>query len=112
MSARLPSGLLVKALIRRVHDAGGSAMVLARGDDHGGALLALLLDRGRTPRFVERGIGPDGRPALIRTGPREDDDAAIAGYWQRRVSRDPDLWVIELDVPEAERFVAETIAPD
>ncbi|HWK35994.1 DUF1491 family protein [Sphingomonas sp.] len=112
MSDRLPSGVLVKALIRRVHDAGGSAMVLARGDQQGGALLALLLDRGGDPRFVERGVGGEGRPAIIRSGPRETDDAAITDYWQRRVARDPDLWVVELDIPEAERFVAETIALD
>lgn len=110
MIERLPSGLLAKALIRRVHDAGGSAMVLARGDDQAGALLVLLLERGSEPRFVERGIGPDGRTALIRTGPREEDMEAITAYWRRRVERDPDLWVIELDIPEGERFVAETIA--
>ncbi|MGK6318791.1 DUF1491 family protein [Sphingomonas sp. DT-204] len=109
MTGRLASGLLARALIRRVHDAGGSAMVLARGDDQAGALLVLLLERGSGPRFVERGIGPDGRTALIWTGPREMDSEAVAAYWRRRVERDPDLWVIELDIPEGERFVAETI---
>jgi hypothetical protein len=108
---RLPSGLEATALIRRVHDAGGSAMVLARGDQTAGALLLLLLDRGVNPRFVERGIGPDGRAAMIVTGPKDDSPDAITDYWKRRTARDPDLWVIELDSPEAERFVAETIAP-
>ncbi|MBN9940404.1 DUF1491 family protein, partial [Listeria monocytogenes] len=31
-------------------------------------------------------------------------------YWRRRRDRDPDLWVVELDIPSAERFAAETIA--
>jgi hypothetical protein len=36
----------------------------------------------------------------------------IAAYWRRRRERDPDLWVIELDIAEAERFAAETILAD
>ena len=34
--------------------------------------------------------------------------AEIDAYLERRGSRDPDLWLIELDVGEAERFAAET----
>lgn len=110
MSARLASGLIVNALIRRVNAAGGSAMVLAKGHAEAGAILVLTLDRGRNPGFFERGIGPDGAPALLRSGPVEfDDPGAVSDYWQRRRSRDPDLWVIELDIASAERFAAETI---
>ena len=58
----------------------------------------------------ERGIGPDGEPALVRSGPSAfDDPFAVSDYWQRRRSRDPDLWVVELDIASAERFAAETI---
>ena len=32
---------------------------------------------------------------------------AVPPTWRRR--SDPDLWVIELDIPEAERLAAETI---
>jgi hypothetical protein len=37
------------------------------------------------------------------------DGGAVSDYWQRRRSRDPDLWVLELDIAAAERFAAETI---
>ena len=43
MSARLPSGLLVSALLRRVNDAGGFGIVLAKGDPQGGAILDHVL---------------------------------------------------------------------
>lgn len=110
MSARLASGLIVNALIRQVNAAGGSAMVLAKGDAEAGAILVLTLERGANPCFFERGIGPDGAPALVRSGPSVFDDAiAVNDYWQRRRSRDPDLWVVELDIASAERFAAETI---
>jgi len=83
-------------------------MVLARGDDTAGALLVIAQDRGQGAHALERGIGPDGATALIAVGP-EGDSAALTEYWQRRRRNDPDLWVVELDVPFAERFAAETI---
>lgn len=108
MSDRLPSGVLVSALLRRVNDAGGFGAVLAKGDAQGGAILVVAIDRGALPRLLERGIGADGRTALIDLTPAEDLD----GYWRRRRSSDPDLWVIEVDVAAAERFAAETILAD
>ena len=109
---RIAAGLLVKALIRRVHDAGGSAMMLAKGDATAGAILVVTLDRGVDPHVYERGIGPDGATTLIETGPKDSDASAISDYWRRRSARDPDLWVVELDVADAKRFAAETIASD
>ncbi len=110
MTARLTSEFRVKAALRRVHAAGGSAMVLRRGDATAGAILVVALDRGGPAALLERGIGPDGAPALIRTGPTSGESTAVTDYWQRRGLSDPDLWVIELDVADAERFAAETIA--
>lgn len=108
MSARLPSHLLVGALLRRVNDAGGIGTVLAKGDAQAGAILVVTVDRDRNERLLERGIGPDGRVALIDSTPADD----LAGYWSRRRARDPDLWVIEADIAGAERLVAETILAD
>ncbi len=110
MSGSLPSGILVSALLKRVNDAGGMGMVRARGEAESGAILLILNDDAGTPRLLERAIGPLGKPALVATGPAAPtDDAARDAYWRRRRERDPDLWVIELDIASAERFAAETI---
>ena len=110
MNDRLPTHLLASALIRRVNQAGGSAMVLAKGNADAGAILVLTLDRGADPRFFERGMGRDGSVRLIASGPDGfSDSIAVTDYWRRRRGSDPDLWVIEVDVANAERFVAETI---
>lgn len=109
MTARLASGVLVSALLRRVHDSGGSAAVLAKGEAQSGAILVIALERGANPQVFERGIGPDGKVGMIPVGPAEKDGEAITGYWTRRRGNDPDLWVIELDIAEAERFAAESI---
>lgn len=109
MNGRLPTRVLVGALLRRVNDAGGMAMVLAKGDADAGTLLLITGEKGQNYRVLERGIGPDGGSVLVETGPSGGDPAALADYWQRRRARDPDLWVIELDIAQAERFAAETI---
>jgi hypothetical protein len=110
--ARLTSEFRVKALIRRVHDAGGSAMVLAKGDPMSGGILVLTLERGANPAFYERAPSLDGASTLMRSGPDMADDSAVTHYWQRRRDRDPDLWVVEADIAAAERFAAETILVD
>jgi len=111
VDARLPSALLVAALVRRAHDAGGFAAVLARGDADAGALLVVAVERGAA-RVLERGLGPRGTPALIDATPSHADPQVVDEYWRRRRARDPDLWVVELDVAGAERFVAETVLPN
>ncbi|HVJ01813.1 MAG TPA: DUF1491 family protein [Sphingomonas sp.] len=108
--ARLATAALVNALVRRANQQGGSAMVLAKGDETAGGILFLAYEKGRNPRFFERGLGAQGTPELLPSGPRElADEAAVSAYWQRRRERDNDLWVLELDIAGAERFTAETI---
>lgn len=110
MSDRLPTNLLVSALLRRVNDAGGMAMVLAKGDAQAGAILLVLNDKGRFAGMVEPGRELDGRAVLVPAGPGDTvSPAEVAAYWQRRRTRDPDMWVIDLDIPFAQRFAAETI---
>ncbi len=109
MSARLPSGLLVSAMLRRANDAGGFGVVLAKGDEQGGMILVVVARPGEPERLLERGLGPAGEPALIDSTPTTGTDGHVADYWRRRRSRDPDLWVIELDVAGVEQLVAEIL---
>lgn len=86
-------------------------MVRARGDAESGAILLILNDTVGGSKVMERAIGPWGAPALVEAGPANPHDiAAREAYWRRRRDRDPDLWVVELDIASAERFAAETIA--
>ena len=105
MSDRLPSHLFVSAMLRRANDSGGMGMVLAKGDAQAGAILAVTIEPGGAERLFERGFDRLGRVAIVESTPAED----VADYWRRRRSRDPDLWVIELDIASPERFAAETI---
>lgn len=108
--SRLASGLLVNALVRRAQDEGGSAMVLAKGDPDSGTILIVATERGTDAQCYERGWDAQSRPALVATGPTGDSE--VTDYWRRRRERDRDLWVVELDSPDAKRFAAETIVND
>ncbi|MCU0729538.1 MAG: DUF1491 family protein [Sphingopyxis sp.] len=114
--ARLTSAMLVAALMRRVFQAGGSAAVLRRGDDQAGAVWIECNHRGETEVMLERATDFDGREQwrIIPMKPAQvidaDGPALAAPYWHKRAQSDPDLWVIELDIANAERFAAETIA--
>ena len=106
MNGRLPTHLIVTALLRRVNNAGGIAVVRARGDADAGAILVILEQEGR---LLERAIGPEGIDALVPSGPKAGSGESLDDYWQRRRRNDPDLWVVALDIADAQRFAAETI---
>lgn len=98
MSARLASGVLVSALLRKVQAEGGTGAVLARGDAIAGALLLLIARRGTIVALRERGLRSDGTPGWIPTGPGDAaDNDALSSYLERRRRVDSDLWIVELD---------------
>ena len=106
MSARLSSEVLVSALLRRAGGEGGFGAVLARGDATAGAVMVVLAERGTRTLLLERLLQPDGRYAWREAGRAETDEDFQALLARRRRS-DPDLWIIELDVADSERFAAE-----
>ncbi|CAM8672981.1 MULTISPECIES: DUF1491 family protein [Sphingobium] len=108
--ARLTSAMLVGALRRRVAAAGGFATILVKGDVISGVILVQTLEKGRETGLFERVSNFAGGYALMRCGPSiEEGPEALAQYVARRRKSDPDLWIIELDIPEAERFAVETL---
>ncbi len=103
---RLPAGLEVSGLIRQVQAAGGFAAVLAKGEPEAGTLVVVLTANGSPPRAFERMPQADGsrRWALARA---ESDEAPheFAEWLARRQAQDRDLWIVELDIPQGERFI-------
>jgi hypothetical protein len=107
MWPRLASGLLVSALIRQTQAEGGFATVLAKGDATAGAILLVALEKGRVSGLWERIIALSGDYQWTRIGPQDiDNERESDDYISRRRVNDPDLWVIELDIPDAAQFAA------
>ena len=108
--ARLTSAMLVNVLVRRSAAVGGFATVLVKGDDVSGIILIHALEKGAELGLFERVSDFAGAYRLARCGPDPEEGAeAMTQYLARRRRSDPDLWVIELDIVDAERFAAETI---
>ena len=111
MTGRLPARLEATALMRLVQSTGGFATIIKRGDADSGALILLIAERGEPKALIERRMGSDFdyRWTVVATA----DDANPEKFREstdKATHFDPDCWLIELDVADAERFVAETIA--
>jgi hypothetical protein len=101
---RLASRVRVDALIRRVNSAGGFGTVLARGDDEAGAIAVVTREAGEEA-LCAAVLGAGGRYEFAELARGAD----VPTWIERARRRDPDLWVIELDIPQAGQFVAEML---
>ena len=106
--SRLPAHLEVAGLIRATQAAGGFATVIYRGERDAGVILLLTMEKGTNARLWERMPRADGKHefTVIRLQDAEKQEE-FEDYLTRRRHSDGDMWLLELDVPNAERLVAE-----
>jgi hypothetical protein len=111
VSARLPAGLEVSAILRLAESQGGYPMVLAKGEPDGGTILLVTTCRGEASTLYERMPALDGSRSFVATK-REDPENRqdFSEYLARRRRQDPDIWLIEVDIADPERFVAQIAA--
>jgi hypothetical protein len=113
MEARLATSVLVSSLIRKAQAEGGFAALLAKGDPTAGSLLLILTERGADPRVLERVLQGSGSYSWqVVNSQISDKIGEVPDFIARRRRFDPDLWVLELDIPSADRFAAEMNAFD
>lgn len=102
---RLASSVQVSAFIRLAQAEGDFAVVLRKGDPVAGAIMLIGLVRGRNPVLFERFPSLDSGSLWQQVQLQvSENEVEITTYWQKRADRDPDLWVIELDVVSPERL--------
>ena len=74
-------------------------------------MLLLVASRGHHVACLERILNLDGSYRWETVGPGDSAmSTEVAAFVARRARFDEDLWAIELDVAEPERFIAETTA--
>ncbi len=110
--SRLSAAIEAAALIRRAEASGDFATVLRKGDPERGSLLLVVTSRGTHAGCLERMLSADGNYQWRPAGPAAGAKSAeIGDFLQKRTRFDEDLWLIELDIAQAERFIAETTSP-
>lgn len=104
--ARLPAGLEVSALIRRVQNEGGFATVIAKGHAEAGTIMALTTCNNTNFRAWERMPQANGERdwTCVRES-QSGSDPEWSAWLERRAKQDSDLWIIELDIADGERFI-------
>ena len=106
MDSRLPAHVEVSGLIRQVNAAGGFATVIARGERDAGTILVVLSHNGGAARLFERMPQLDGTRQWHCS--KQQDAASpfeFPDYLDKRRRQDPDLWIVELDIANGERFI-------
>ena len=109
MSDRLPTHVEVAGILRKTSAAGDFAAILRKGDPDRGSLLILVGSRGRHVACLECVLAIDGTYHWQSVGPVDSAGSTeVRDFLARRARFDEDLWAIELDIAEPERFIAET----
>ena len=107
--SRLTAQLEATSIVRRAEAAGDFATILRKGDPDRGSLLLMVSSRGQHLACLERVLDVGGGYRWQRVGPGESASSAdIREFLAKRARFDEDLWAIELDIADAERFIAET----
>ena len=107
MSERLPAHLEVSSMMRLAESNGGFAMVLSKGERDAGTILIVTMFRGGQAKLYERMPQLDGtRPFVCAKLQDTEKPSEFDEYIARRRSQDPDIWVLEVDIEDAERFIA------
>lgn len=106
MEPRLPAHIQISGLIRSVQAAGGFAMVIAKGERDAGTLLILCCENGTKLRAYERMPQADGTRKWVLSKTQDPENTTeFSEYCDRRKRQDPDLWIVELDIADGERFI-------
>jgi hypothetical protein len=107
MTTRLPAHVEVTALIRAVEAQGGFATVLAKGEKDAGTILILTMEQGENGALYERMPLLDGSRKFAQVKAQDPEKPKeLDEYLARRQRQDSDIWIVELDIADAERFIA------
>ncbi|MEO7383925.1 MAG: DUF1491 family protein [Novosphingobium sp.] len=104
--ARLPTHIEVSGLVRRVNAAGGFAVVMAKGEADSGTIMVITSCNGMNFQAFERMPQASGERLWDQVRCDVDGKSDQWRDWlERRRSQDSDLWIVELDIAEPERFI-------
>ena len=108
---QLKTEIWVQALVRTAQVGGAFATVARRGDRDGGAVLVKSLTLDGRARVYAPALNAAGERVWLdlSSGHLGDDEAAVDAYVAKRLSADPDLWVVEIEDRAGRTFLTDPI---
>lgn len=104
---RLKAHIFVSALLQRAVSHGAFGVVVKKGDkDAGAVVVCVRQDEGHVCLY-QAATNMDGERVWHESLPARAQ--AIDGQLKRLASRDPDLWIVEIDDREGRNFLTETV---
>lgn len=98
MDDRLPTELWVGAHLRALHARNIPVYVVRKGALASGTVMLKIVMPGKTCKLLNQSRDIDGNMGWMDMFDGEIvDEAKADAYIQRSMSRDPDLWVIEIE---------------
>ena len=107
--ARIPVHIWIEAEIRRLSTEGYGVYVAARGDKTGGIVIQKISNLQGQCRLLIQQRDLDGKLGWVnalQADVVEEGDADA--YTRRAISRDPDLWVVEIEDRTMSAFMQNT----
>lgn len=81
-------------------------MVIAKGEPDGGTLMVVTAHKGLNYKAFERMPSSNGgREWCLSKEENREDSNSFSEWLERRRSQDRDLWIVELDIAQGERFI-------
>ena len=107
MFSSLKTSIWAPALIRRAEIGGAFASVIHRGDPDAGAALIKVRTLDDKAVLYRSMRDMSGERLWLPKGPLDEDD--IDQDIRKRLSNDPDIWVIEIDDRHGRHFLTEQV---
>ncbi len=107
----LKTDFWASALIRRAQIGGAFAGVVRKGDTDAGAVLVKVATLNRKARLYAPARNGDGARVWLdlSAGTLGDDEAEVDAAIRKRMEKDPDLWVIEVEDKWGRHFLDEPV---
>ncbi len=98
---RLKAEFWIMAHVRRCNAEGVPATVVRRGDSRGGTLVLKINQFDQGCRVLSQAVDMDGTLGWLAAFSGDlVPEIEANGYIARAMSRDPDLWVVEIESPD------------
>jgi hypothetical protein len=104
---RLKAHIFVSALLRRALANGAFAAIAQKGAREAGAVVICVRQNAAHLCLYQAVTNMDGARVWHESGPA--DEAQTQALLSRLKSRDPDLWIVEIEDKDGRHFITEEV---